>query len=112
MHVFVADLHKDRAGLSEQVTRYTQAVSEICKVTMNAVSPGVTERLHLLRLARDMQGITVPHVATGRTPLKIAVELDAVRRVDVDALHLSSQALALREADHYLERVAEDHAVR
>ncbi len=39
-------------------------------------------------------------------------ELDAVRRVDVDHLDLAAQALALGEASHHLQAVAEDHAVR
>ena len=43
---------------------------------------------------------------------KLRVELDAVGRVDVDALHLAAQALALGQAGHHLQRVAEDHAVR
>ena len=49
---------------------------------------------------------------TGGGPLEIAVEFDAVGRVEVDALHLAAQALALGEARHDLKRVAEDHAVR
>lgn len=44
-------------------------------------------------------------------PLEVAVELDAVGRVEVDALHLPAQTLALGEAGHDLEGVAEDHAV-
>src|SRR5437773_6504551 len=79
---------------------------------MNPISPRIPERLHLLRLSRDVRRVAVLHVATGRAPLKIRVELDAVRRVDVDALDLAAQALALGQARHHLERVAEDHAIR
>src|SRR5438876_4358778 len=79
---------------------------------MNPIAPRIPERLHLLRLSRDVRRVAVLHVATGRAPLKIRVELDAVRRVDVDALDLAAQALALGQAGHHLERVAEDHAVR
>ena len=51
------------------------------------------------------------HVATGGGPLEIGVELDAVGRVNVDALDFAAQALALGERGHDLEAVAEDHAV-
>jgi hypothetical protein len=43
--------------------------------------------------------------------LKIAVEFDAVRRVEVDALHPAAQPLALGKAGHNLERIPQDHAV-
>ena len=79
---------------------------------MDAVAPGVAERLHLLRLARDVLRPAVAHVAARRRPLEVRVESDAVGRVDVDALHLAAQALALRQRGHHLQAVAEDHAVR
>ena len=79
---------------------------------MNPIAPGVAKRLHLLRLARDVVDLAVLHIAAGRAPLEVAVELDAVGRVEVDALHLATQALALGEAGHHLQGVAEDHAVR
>src|SRR5437667_7066004 len=79
---------------------------------MNPIAPRIPERLHLFRLSRDVRCVAVLHVATGRAPLKIRVELDAVRRVDVDALDLAAQALALGQARHHLERVAENHPVR
>ena len=48
--------------------------------------------------------------AAGR-PLEVRVELDAVGRVEVDALHLAAQPLALGERCHHLQAVAEDHPV-
>ena len=51
------------------------------------------------------------HVTAGGGPLEVGVEFDAVGRVDVDALHLAAQPLALGERGHDLEAVAEDHAV-
>ncbi len=75
-------------------------------------SPGVAEGFDLLRLAGDVVGVAVLHVAAGGGPLEVAVELDAVRRVDVDALHLAAQSFALGQASHDLEGVAEDHAIR
>ena len=79
---------------------------------MNAVAPGVAEGLDLLRLARDVVGLAVAHVAAGGGPLEVGVELDAVGWVDVNALDLAAQAFALGERGHDLEAVAEDHAVR
>src|SRR5438034_3631994 len=79
---------------------------------MNPIAPRIPERLHLFRLSRDVRCVAVLHVATGRAPLKIRIELDAVRWVDVDTLDLAAQAFALGQAGHHLERVAEDHPVR
>ena len=59
-----------------------------------------------------MPGIAILHVPAGGGPLKVAVELDAVGRIDVDTLHFAAQSLALCERSHHLQRVAEDHAVR
>ena len=56
--------------------------------------------------------LAVLDVALARRDLPVAAELDAVRRVDVDHLDLAAQRLALGEARHDVERVAEDHAVR
>jgi len=44
--------------------------------------------------------------------LKIRVKTNAVGRIEIDALQLASQALALGEASHHLQGVTEDHAVR
>ena len=112
MDVLIADLHEDRAGLGEQIAGDGEPVAQVGQVAVDAVAPGVAERLDLLRLAGDVVGVAVLHVAAGGGPLEVAVELDAVGRVEVDALHLAAQALALGQAGHHLERVAEDHAVR
>jgi hypothetical protein len=42
----------------------------------------------------------------------VLVEADAVGRVEIDALNLALEPLALGEACHHREAVAEDHAVR
>ena len=78
---------------------------------MDAIAPGIAKRLDLLGLARDVLLLAVLHVAAGGAPLKIAVEFDAVGRVEVDALHLAAQGLALGQAGHDLQAVAQDHAV-
>jgi len=66
---------------------------------------------HLLGLASHMIGLTAFDIASGGGPLEVAVELDAVGRVEVDALHLAAQSLAPGQAGHDLQGVAEDHAV-
>ena len=112
MDILIADLHEDGAGLGEQIAGDGEPVAQVGEVAVDAVAPGVAEGFDLLRLAGDVVGLAVLHVAAGRGPLEVAVELDAVGRVEVDALHLAAQALALGQARHHLERVAEDHAVR
>ncbi len=79
---------------------------------MDTVAPSVAEGLYLLRLAGDVLGISVFYVATGGRPLEVGVELDAVGRVEVDALHLPAQPFALGQRRHHLQAVAQDHAVR
>jgi hypothetical protein len=96
----------------QQVARHGQPVAQVGEVGVDAVAPGVAEGFDLLRLARDVVGVAVLHVAAGGGPLEVGVELDAVGRVEVDALHLAAQALALGQARHHLQAVAQDHAVR
>ena len=79
---------------------------------MNPIPPRIPERLDLFRLPADVLGLAVRDVAAGRRPLEVRVELDAVGRVEVDALHLAAQPLAFGERRHHLEAVAEDHPVR
>ncbi len=43
--------------------------------------------------------------------LEVAAELHAVRRVDVDHLHLAAESLVLQQRVHHDKRVAEHHAV-
>ena len=112
VHILVADLDEDTAALGQQVARHRQAVAQVGEVGVDAVAPGVAEGLHLFGLARQVVGLAVLHVAAGGGPLEVGVELDAIGRVDVDALHLALQPLALGQARHHLQPVAQDHAVR
>jgi hypothetical protein len=57
---------------------------------MNAIPPGVPKRLHLLRLTGDVRDIAVLDIAAGGAPLEVAVEFDAVGRVDADALDFAA----------------------
>src|SRR5262249_33794377 len=110
--VLVTYLHKDRSGICQQVSRHCQAIAQVRKVAVYAVAPGIPKSFDLLRLTCDLTSLAILHITASRRPLKIAVKSDAGRRIEIDALHLASQALALREARHDLQRVAKDHAVR
>jgi hypothetical protein len=57
MHVLVADLDEDAAGLGEQVAGGGEAVAEVAEVAVDAQLPGVAERLDLLRLAGQVVGL-------------------------------------------------------
>ena len=78
---------------------------------MNAIPPSIPERLHLLGLARDVVDVAIFHIAARGGPLEVRIELDPVRRIDINALHLPPQALPLGQRRHHLQAVAEDHAV-
>ena len=62
--------------------------------------------------SREMSACLPSFTSRVRRDLPVGVELDAVGRVEIDALHLAVQALALGEARHHLKAVAQDHAVR
>ena len=95
VNVFITNLHKDGAGIRQQIPRDGEPVPQVGEIAVDAVAPGVAEGFDLLRLAGDVADIAVLHVAAGGGPLEVAVELDAVGRIEVDALHLAAQALAL-----------------
>ena len=78
---------------------------------MDSVTPGVAEGFHLLGLAGDVARIPVLDVPARCRPLKVAVELDPIRWIKVDALHLASQPFALGKTRHDLQGVPQDHAV-
>ena len=88
MHVFIANLHKDTAALGQQIPRYGQPVANITQIAVNAVPPGIAKGFDLFRLAGDVRRVAVFDIAAGGRPLKIGIEFDAVRRVEINALHL------------------------
>ena len=112
MDVLIPNLHEDRSALRQQIPCHRQPIPQVRQVRMDPVPPRVPERLDLLRLAGDVVGLAVLHVPAGGGPLEVGVELDAVGRIDVDALHLAAQPLPLRQRRHHLQAVAEDHPVR
>ena len=112
MYVRVSNLYEDAAGLGHQVPCYRQPVSKVGQVGVSPIAPSIPKRPHLLGLARDLGAVAILDCTTCRRPLEVRLELDAVRRVEVDALYLAAQALSFGERRHHLEAVAEDHAVR
>ena len=78
---------------------------------MDAQFPGVAESLDDFGLAAQVVVSTVLDVAVVLAHLPVAAVLDAVGRVDVDALHLAGHALALQQAGHHQQAVALDQAV-
>ncbi len=78
---------------------------------MNAIAPGVSECLDLLWFAGDVGYVPVLDIPARRGPLEVGIELDPVGRIEVDALYLAAEALALSERCHHLQAVAEDHTV-
>ena len=109
--VLVPNLHEDEPALRQQIPRNRQPVPQIRQIRMNPIPPRIPKRLDLLRLAGDVVSLAVLHVAAGRGPLEVGVELDAVGRVEVDALDFAAQTLAFGERCHHLQAIAEDHAV-
>ena len=112
MDILIANLHKDGTTFRQQIARHRQSIAQIRQIRVNPVPPSVPERLHLLGLATDVLRLPVLHIPACRRPLEVRVELDAVRRVEIDALHLAAQPFALGERRHHLKTVAEDYPVR
>ena len=111
MDVLVPNLHEYRTAFGQQVSRDRQSVAEVCEVGVDPVPPRVPERLDLLRFPGDVFRLAVLHVPARGGPLEVRVELDAVGRVEVDALHLAAKPFALRQRRHHLHAVAEDHPI-
>ena len=110
VQVLVADLHEDAAGVAEQLAGHRQAVAQVGEIGVDAERPGVAVRLDHLRLAGQVL-LPVLDVALAELRLKVGGEPDAVGRIDVDHLHLAGQVLAVGQARHHLQRVAQDHPV-
>ena len=57
MHVLITNLHKYRAAFSQEFSRNCQTITQIGKVRVDVILPGVAERLNLLRLARNVRSL-------------------------------------------------------
>ena len=112
MDVFVPYLNKDTTAFRQQLPRHHKPIAQISEIAMDTVLPGIPERLHLLRLTRHTVGLAFLHIAAARARLPVAREANAVRRVQVDHLHLAAQPFLLRQAIHHQQAVAQDHPVR
>jgi hypothetical protein len=56
-------------------------------------------------------GLSILHMPSCCGSLEVAVELDAVGTIDVDALHFAAQTFPIGEAGHHLQRIAKDQAI-
>ena len=91
--VLVANLHEDGTGVGQQVAGHSEAVAQVGQVGVDAVAPGVPEGLDLLRLPGNVGGALPSR--TSRLVVdhwKLELNLDTVRRVDVDALYPALQS--------------------
>ena len=79
---------------------------------MDFVFPSVAKGADLFGFARHMGLIAILHIARGGGPLEVGVELDAIGRVEIDALDLTAQPLTLGQRGHHRQAVARDHPVR
>jgi hypothetical protein len=52
MHILIANLHEDGAGIREEIAGNGEAVAEVGQVAVDTVAPSVAEGLDLLGLAR------------------------------------------------------------
>ena len=112
MDIFFPNLHKHRSTLGQQFPRHRQPVAQVAQIRVNPVAPSVAEGFYLLGFPGDVVGLAILDIAARGGPLEIRIELDAIRGVDIDALHLAAQALAFGERGHHPQAVAKDHAVR
>ena len=78
MRVFVADLHKNRTRLRQQVARDREAISKVTQITMNAIAPCVAKSFNLFRLPSYLVRLSVCYISASRAPLKIAIEFNSI----------------------------------
>src|SRR5437016_3027713 len=112
MQVFVPDLNEHAASIRQQLTRHEQPVPQVSEIGVDPELPGIAECTHLLRLSRRVLYLPVLYLPLARAHLPIRSELDPVRRIEIDALHLPLEPLLLGQTRHHEQRVAEDHPVR
>ena len=51
VHIFIANLHKDGAGIGEEIAGDGESIPQVGEVAVDAISPGVAEGFDLLRFA-------------------------------------------------------------
>ncbi len=63
MDILIANLKKNATTLVQQVTRNSEAITQIREIRMDTVAPSITQRAYLLGLPRDVVPRSVLHVA-------------------------------------------------
>src|SRR6266566_7097710 len=112
MCVLFTNLNEDRSAGSEQIASDDEPVAEISQVRVDSELPRISEGLDLLDLPSRVLQFAVGDVSISNRGLPIRLKFDPVGRIDVDHLHLVSQALALGQAGHDIQGVAKNHSVR
>ena len=111
MQIVIGNLHEDGARFGQQFPGQQQPVAQIGQVGMQAQFPGITVSLHHFRLADHFLVLAVGHVALAHEGLEVGAEFHAIRRIDIEHLHLAAQALVLQQRVHHLQRIAQNQAV-
>src|SRR4051794_1283493 len=97
MDVLIADLDETRPRLRQEFARCGKAIAQVAQIRVDAQLPGVSKRPDLLRFPRHIVDPPVLDLSASSCSLPVGAKADAVRRVDVDHLHLAAELLALRE---------------
>ena len=91
----VTDLHEDRPVLGQQLPCNRKPVTQVGQVGVDAVLPGVPERLDLLRLTRDVRRPLLRQALDEARRLKCAIAVAKLDRLSRD-VHFISGLMAQR----------------
>ena len=111
MQVGVGHLHENAPRRVQQLARQQKPVAQVRQIRMDAELPCVAVRLHRFRLARQAVVVAVDDIALAHEGLEVRAELHAVRRIDIDRLHLPAEPLVAEQRVHDDQRIAEDQPV-
>ncbi len=112
VYVLIADLDEARPALMQKLPGEKEAVAQVGQVRVDAEFPSVAEGPDHLRLLGQVVVLAVLDVALVDEGLEVAAVADAIRRVDVDHLHLAGHAFLFEQGVHHQQGVARDQAVR
>ena len=112
MDVFIPNLHENRPGFVQKVTRHRKPIAQIGQVRVDAIFLCITKRFDLLRLAANLINLSILDIPRSCGDLPIRVEPDSIGRTEVNALNLPAQSLLLRKTCHHLQAVTKNKPVR
>jgi hypothetical protein len=111
VYVVFTDLNEDTPTICEQLARDGKSIPQIGEVAMHTQMPSITVRADHFYFARKVM-VTILYIAIANQWLKVALEPDSVRRVNIYHLYLASQILASRQRRHDLKAVTQNKAIR